>query len=510
MKNQNVEYKGNKYDNDLDARWAVYFDSCGLDFDYKKDVINIEGFGNYVPTFVVYGIATNVGAEKKINVSILPKGSDYKYMREKLLKIGENNGYEQYSSFVFVGDPLNHHWFLPIEDGIGEEWGYMSSLVFRDENIKCNVSGKTLKAYDVGSSYDLAKSLLCQGFKHNPEDLDKKVFARNFDFEKGTAYIPIPYKGITYHNECHAKWAVFLDEMGIRFEYMKPDIEIGIVPHFTLYYVDYSSSEKPMMIFVYRSKFEEKRSNDIFDIKRKNNIHDLSLSVVIGTPDKNDWIVTINKDGEKLFEDGTKIFFNKYENKDGVFGKRKNVLVCPSKEDIDLRCTEYKTYTLDAEQTALQIKPEINSFLDVPCTHCGETVTHHDKIEVFNKLEGDNLCEHFIIDFDHCTHRKSWVSHTQNPSSRRHGISVYYWCELCGGRSILGISQHKGSTQIETRPILDMPLVKKDSHEIIPDRNKTRKNLKEMIDKGEDIPEYVRNDFSDIIDEIISENKTKK
>lgn len=46
-----------------------------------------------------------------------------------------------------------------------------------------------------------------------------------------------------------------------------------------------------------------------------------------------------------------------------------------------------------------------------------------------------------------------------NPSGRRQGIRIWLWCEICGGRFTLNISQHKGQTLVScTAPPPDAPL----------------------------------------------------
>lgn len=41
----------------------------------------------------------------------------------------------------------------------------------------------------------------------------------------------------------------------------------------------------------------------------------------------------------------------------------------------------------------------------------------------------------------------------RNPSARRHGIAIKFWCEECPNISLLCIAQHKGSSLISWRTI---------------------------------------------------------
>ena len=36
-----------------------------------------------------------------------------------------------------------------------------------------------------------------------------------------------------------------------------------------------------------------------------------------------------------------------------------------------------------------------------------------------------------------------------NPSARRDGLAIRFWCESCDARPVLTIAQHKGSTLVE-------------------------------------------------------------
>jgi hypothetical protein len=40
---------------------------------------------------------------------------------------------------------------------------------------------------------------------------------------------------------------------------------------------------------------------------------------------------------------------------------------------------------------------------------------------------------------------------TGNPSVRRHGFKVYFWCEACPAKSVLSVSQHKGVTEVDIK-----------------------------------------------------------
>jgi hypothetical protein len=46
-----TEYKGYKFRSRLEARWAVFFDTLGIDWVYEVEGFNVQGFGWYLPDF---------------------------------------------------------------------------------------------------------------------------------------------------------------------------------------------------------------------------------------------------------------------------------------------------------------------------------------------------------------------------------------------------------------------------------------------------------------------------
>lgn len=81
------------------------------------------------------------------------------------------------------------------------------------------------------------------------------------------------------------------------------------------------------------------------------------------------------------------------------------------------------------------------------CPSCGGEWIHHERVEVFErKHEDSDDGLHVIVvgqEIGIDPHMKG------NPSLRRDGISVTFWCEGCPNRSILTIAQHKGVTVVD-------------------------------------------------------------
>lgn len=81
------------------------------------------------------------------------------------------------------------------------------------------------------------------------------------------------------------------------------------------------------------------------------------------------------------------------------------------------------------------------------CPHCGESYLHHDTVNVYSRYEDGVQTMHTEIDANFQTKTALVASSTVlNPSGRRGGLSIAFWCEICTGESTLTISQHKGRT----------------------------------------------------------------
>ena len=99
----------------------------------------------------------------------------------------------------------------------------------------------------------------------------------------------------------------------------------------------------------------------------------------------------------------------------------------------------------------MQLKLEEGSYNQgygsvVICPSCGGTYIHHDRIEVFDRSEDSNTGLHVTVAAGKAT---TDTSQNENPSLRRDGISIHFWCENCDAKPVLNIVQHKGQTMID-------------------------------------------------------------
>ena len=86
-------------------------------------------------------------------------------------------------------------------------------------------------------------------------------------------------------------------------------------------------------------------------------------------------------------------------------------------------------------------------YLLCPC--CGETYLHHGAIDIFTRHEDAEETLHTSVTGFHTTTALVKSDTVDNPSGRRYGLRIGFWCEVCGEESALTLAQHKGNTHIE-------------------------------------------------------------
>jgi len=81
------------------------------------------------------------------------------------------------------------------------------------------------------------------------------------------------------------------------------------------------------------------------------------------------------------------------------------------------------------------------------CPHCGEVFLHQYKTEIFDRDEDELEGFHVITDRENDIIIKRDLE--GNPSKRRDGLKIHFFCEMCSAKSVLDIYQHKGQTFVK-------------------------------------------------------------
>ena len=60
-----TEYRGYLFRSRLEVRWAVFFDACGVDWEYEPEGYDLGNGLYYLPDFLLHGVTINHGYFKK-------------------------------------------------------------------------------------------------------------------------------------------------------------------------------------------------------------------------------------------------------------------------------------------------------------------------------------------------------------------------------------------------------------------------------------------------------------
>ena len=60
-----TEYKGYRFRSRLEARWAVFFDACGADWEYEPEGFDLGDGTYYLPDFLLHGVTIHHGLFKE-------------------------------------------------------------------------------------------------------------------------------------------------------------------------------------------------------------------------------------------------------------------------------------------------------------------------------------------------------------------------------------------------------------------------------------------------------------
>lgn len=74
MKVIETEYKGYKFRSRLEARWAVFFDACGVTWEYEPEGFELDNGMYYLPDFLLHNVMLLHHSECKIDLWIEVKG----------------------------------------------------------------------------------------------------------------------------------------------------------------------------------------------------------------------------------------------------------------------------------------------------------------------------------------------------------------------------------------------------------------------------------------------------
>ena len=86
-----TEYKGYRFRSRLEARWAVFFDACGADWEYEPEGFDLGDGTYYLPDFLLHGVTIHHGLFKEnCDVYVEVKGKMTDDDARKINRFGRN------------------------------------------------------------------------------------------------------------------------------------------------------------------------------------------------------------------------------------------------------------------------------------------------------------------------------------------------------------------------------------------------------------------------------------
>ncbi len=83
-----TEYKGYRFRSRLEARWAVFFDACGVQWEYEPEGYDLGEGIYYLPDFLLHGVVGRDGGDLYVEV----KGHMTHTDAEKILRFVKKGG----------------------------------------------------------------------------------------------------------------------------------------------------------------------------------------------------------------------------------------------------------------------------------------------------------------------------------------------------------------------------------------------------------------------------------
>ena len=94
------------------------------------------------------------------------------------------------------------------------------------------------------------------------------------------------------------------------------------------------------------------------------------------------------------------------------------------------------------------MQPSFNAYhegygAELVCPSCSGNYLHHDRVDIFERGEDQDKGIHVSVAEGKVTVDTGLAD---NPSARRGGLNIHFWCEGCSAKPVLTIAQHKGNS----------------------------------------------------------------
>lgn len=131
-----TEYNGYKFRSRLEARWAVFFDAAGIEYQYEPEGIETSDGEKYLPDFYLPELETYVEVKGKRpgyeqEILRLPKFIEWGGQVKQILILSdvpgktEDGGIWHFPAFYYRGLEVRAGWFF-FSDAGNSVWGHVS------------------------------------------------------------------------------------------------------------------------------------------------------------------------------------------------------------------------------------------------------------------------------------------------------------------------------------------------------------------------------------------------
>jgi hypothetical protein len=183
-------YKGYKFRSRLEARWAVFFDALGLEWDYEKEGFDLGDGLYYLPDFYLPDLAG-----RKTWIEVKPEIPPPDDIDIKKIAVFQRLIMPEAMIFIAVQDPMATKSRLAairqMEDGsIGVVFFYFAAIPDDNDIFMIGATkeeGKEIEAriYSRKGEFDISDHLDLLAFTGAPQLVNARQSARSARFEHG-------------------------------------------------------------------------------------------------------------------------------------------------------------------------------------------------------------------------------------------------------------------------------------------------------------------------------------
>lgn len=128
LKIKDTYYKGIRFRSRLEAKWAVFFDACGVEWEYEPEGYDLGDGISYLPDFKLHGVVGRGAGDLFVEVKGM-MNDHAAYKLNKFIKIGKHNK-DKNGKF---GPALLIVGYMPIGETIFEIDDYIEHQAYKRE-----------------------------------------------------------------------------------------------------------------------------------------------------------------------------------------------------------------------------------------------------------------------------------------------------------------------------------------------------------------------------------------